>query len=260
MVAMKVWLLPDPLSPTTPRHSPATTCKEMPRTASTTAVVGIETNRPDWSMARMGCDDDSGQKGGRSPRLRRADHSPPRPSHASAIDRPGRQLDCPCLVAGRDRRPQELADRAGLSAVAHRRGRPAMGGGYHDRLRRPGRPPRSWPQAGAGAGAPGVLLCRRPGPRLGRALARGDDTPRLCDSLVSQCHPATATACTGPGSAAARRTTTPRSTTRPSCCWPLAAAHRAGDGGRDRPRREALLGQACSPTRLVVFGSWTATR
>ena len=35
MAAMKVWLLPEPLSPTTPRHSPLATASEMPRTAST---------------------------------------------------------------------------------------------------------------------------------------------------------------------------------------------------------------------------------
>jgi hypothetical protein len=35
MAVMKVWLLPDPLSPTTPRHSPAFTDRDTPRTAST---------------------------------------------------------------------------------------------------------------------------------------------------------------------------------------------------------------------------------
>ncbi len=36
MTVMKVWLLPEPLSPTTPRHSPLATFRETPRTASTT--------------------------------------------------------------------------------------------------------------------------------------------------------------------------------------------------------------------------------
>ena len=36
MTVMKVWLFPDPLSPTTPRHSPWPTSRETPRTASTT--------------------------------------------------------------------------------------------------------------------------------------------------------------------------------------------------------------------------------
>jgi hypothetical protein len=55
MTVMKVWLLPEPLSPTTPRHSPAATDRDTPRTAST---------RPSWvwkltfrsSTARTGWD------------------------------------------------------------------------------------------------------------------------------------------------------------------------------------------------------------
>jgi hypothetical protein len=35
MTAMKVWLFPDPLSPTTPRVSPGRTSREIPRTAGT---------------------------------------------------------------------------------------------------------------------------------------------------------------------------------------------------------------------------------
>ncbi len=53
MAVMKVWLLPEPLSPTTPRHSPAATQRLTPRTAWT---------RPSWvakstvrsAMDRMG--------------------------------------------------------------------------------------------------------------------------------------------------------------------------------------------------------------
>ena len=36
MTAMKVWLLPDPLSPTTPRVSPRGRDSDTPRTAFTT--------------------------------------------------------------------------------------------------------------------------------------------------------------------------------------------------------------------------------
>src|SRR5690606_23101233 len=35
ITAMKVWLLPEPLSPTTPRHSPGRTSSDTPRTAGT---------------------------------------------------------------------------------------------------------------------------------------------------------------------------------------------------------------------------------
>src|SRR5579859_7048625 len=50
---MKAWLLPEPLSPTTPRHSPASMRSETPPTASTTASwVVNETLRS--SNARTG--------------------------------------------------------------------------------------------------------------------------------------------------------------------------------------------------------------
>ncbi len=50
---MKVWLLPDPLSPTTPRHSPGATVSDTPLTASTTASW-VSKRTVNLSMARMG--------------------------------------------------------------------------------------------------------------------------------------------------------------------------------------------------------------
>ncbi len=53
ITAMKVWLLPEPLSPTTPRHSPRPTLKETPRTASTTPSW-VEKRTLSRSTARIG--------------------------------------------------------------------------------------------------------------------------------------------------------------------------------------------------------------
>ncbi len=53
ITAMKVWLLPDPLSPTTPRHSPRPTLSETPRTASTTPSC-VWNRTVSFSTARIG--------------------------------------------------------------------------------------------------------------------------------------------------------------------------------------------------------------